>query len=85
MHDEKQFEWNADAQAAFDRLRKCLTTIADDNGILALPDNNIMFEIASDASKYAIGAVLSQNQRPVAYFSRHLSGAEKNYAVSELE
>jgi hypothetical protein len=45
--------------------------------------------VATDASDYAIGAVLQQNfgngLRPIAYWSRKLSAAQKNYAVHEKE
>ena len=56
---------------------------------LTLHRNNDKLELHTDASTMGIRAVLSvvreDMERPVAYYSKGLSAAEKNYAVSELE
>jgi hypothetical protein len=43
------------------------------------------FELYTDASDDAIGAVLLQFQRPVYFFSKKFDKAQKNYTVSEKE
>ncbi len=43
------------------------------------------FELTTDASNYAIGAVLSQNQKPISFISRTLSETEQNYSTNEKE
>ena len=57
--------------------------------ILAYPNLIDEFFLDTDASEYAIGAVLSQKQnhkeRVVAYFSRTLTRSERNYCVTRRE
>ena len=57
--------------------------------ILAYPDFNHQFTVATDASGTALGAVLSQvivnKERVIAYWSRQLNKAERNYSTVERE
>jgi hypothetical protein len=57
--------------------------------LLQYPDFNQSFIVTTDASGYAIGAILSQGKlgqdRPIAYASRTLNEAELNYATVEKE
>ena len=48
-------------------------------------DEKLPFQIETDASDYAIAATLNQNGRPVAFFSRSLSGPELKYPSIEKE
>ncbi|KAG7532342.1 Zinc finger CCHC-type superfamily [Arabidopsis thaliana x Arabidopsis arenosa] len=70
MKDGK-FEWSQEADVAFRRFKELLTSAP----ILVLHNFSLPFELHCDASKLGIGAVLSQQGRPVAYFSEKLSGA----------
>lgn len=57
--------------------------------VLKYPDFSKPFILSTDASGIAIGAVLSQlhegNEHPIAYASRQLNKAEKNYGATERE
>ena len=68
---------------------KHLISILCHEHTLTLPRNNDKLELHTDASTMGIGAVLSvireDMEKPVAYYSKGLSAAEKNYTVSELE
>ncbi len=77
----QQFQWNSEAGEAFQQLKKSLTQ----DPLLVHPDTSKPFTVHTDASNYAIGAVLSQNGHPVAYYSRKLLNAEINYAVHDKE
>lgn len=53
--------------------------------ILTYPDFNKTFRITTDSSNFAIGGVLSQNNKPIAFYSRTLNSAERNYSTIERE
>ena len=53
--------------------------------MLVLPDFTLTFELHCDASKLGIGAVLSQQGRPISYFSEKLSGARLMYNTYDSE
>lgn len=68
---------------------KDLKSILSSSEILAFPCFTKPFHLTTDASNYAIGAVLSQDDhgkdRPLAYISRSLNKTEENYATVEKE
>ena len=49
------------------------------------PDWGKPFDIHTDASDYQLGAVISQEGKPIAFFSRKLNSAQKNYTTTEKE
>ena len=63
-----KFFWYESQQKAFIELKDRLYT----SPVLALPDLQKPFEVETDASDYAIGAVLTQHGHPVAYHSETL-------------
>lgn len=66
---------------AFEKLKILISA----HPILKYPDYEKQFLITTDASDYAIGAVLSQEGHPVCYVSRTLNSHEKNYSVTDKE
>ncbi len=53
--------------------------------MLTYPNYSKTFEVYTDASALQLGAVIVQDGRPVAFFSRKLSETQKKYLVTELE
>jgi hypothetical protein len=81
-----QFAWNEEAEEAFETLNDAICKAS----VLALPEDGGEYVLHSDASKYAVGAVLSQKQqdgetRVIAFWSRKLKGAETRYPTYDRE
>lgn len=78
------FEWTEECQNAFLTLKQVLSSPK----VLQYPnfDKDNTFILQTDASGFAIGAVLNNgDRRPVAFASRSLNKAEKNYPTIEKE
>ena len=77
--------WEKEQQVAFECLKRCLSR----QPILQLPDVTKEFVLRTDASQEGLGAVLLQEydgkMYPVAYHSRKLKAAERNYSTVEKE
>ena len=81
LNKHQRWSWGTEQQQAFEAAKEALE--AD---TLVHYDPSKPLVIACDASQYGIGVVLSHVQddgsdRPVAYMSRTLSAAERNYSV----
>ncbi|KAH7556815.1 reverse transcriptase [Bipolaris maydis] len=80
------FKWNQEHQEAFDRIKQIFLEAP----VLEMYSPQRPTRVETDASDYALGAVLSQQcpdkkWRPVFYHSRKFSGAELNYDVHDKE
>ncbi len=53
--------------------------------MLAYPDFLKPFEIYTNASTKQLGAVITQENRPIVFFSWKLSGTQSKYTVTKLE
>jgi hypothetical protein len=81
-----KLKWNAEANQTFETLKKAFTMVP----ILTHPDFQKLFFLETDASDFALGAVLSQPDKdgrlhPVAFHSRKFTAAEINYEIHDKE
>lgn len=87
MAKKENFQWTDVEKTEFEDIKTALTRYP----ILKLPTKDGRFIVHTDASDYAIGAVLEQEDvntgdiKPVAYFSRKLHGAQVRYATHVKE
>ena len=79
--DRKEFKWTTAAARSFELLKKKVI----EQPVLPLPDFNKVFQVDCDASGSVIGAVLSQEGKPITYFSEKLNDAKKKYYVYDQE
>jgi hypothetical protein len=86
LKKEERFQWSEECEDGFKQIINALTHPP----VLIYPDFSKEFVLETDASTVGLGAVLAQKDRnginrPVAYGSRMLKCAEKNYSATELE
>ena len=76
------FKWTPECEESFFRLKQALCS----SPILCYPTIGQTFVLDTDVSGVGIGAVLSQmengTERVVAYYSRALNKAERNYCIT---
>ncbi|KAK3745260.1 hypothetical protein QZH41_010890 [Actinostola sp. cb2023] len=81
----REFVWTSECDIAFNQLKTTLSTAP----VLAYPTSKDPFILDTDASNIGLGAVLSQVQdgeeKVIAYYSKSLSKAERNYCVARKE
>jgi hypothetical protein len=77
----KSFKWTEEAERRFNILKEKIT----ERPIMVLPNFRKTFQVRCDASGVAIGAVLSQDNRLVAYFSEKLNETKRKYSTYDKE
>jgi len=79
------WEWSTLQSAAFSQLKKALNSAP----CLVHPNPDLQFVLATDASDFALGAVLMQDHghglQPIQYYNKKLNAAERNYSVYDKE
>ena len=81
-----KIEWNEKAEKSFQDFKEKMCNEV----MLKFPDYSKPFRLCTDASMDSLGGVLSQvdednSDRPITFFSRVLSDAEKKYPILEKE
>ena len=80
LNSNDQFPISEQAKTSFNKVKSILS----DTALMPIQEG-IPFTVETDASKYAIGATLSQQGRPVAFMSRTLRGSELHHSAIEKE
>eukprot|EP00804_Cyclotella_cryptica_P023910 CCRYP_010028-RA/>CCRYP_010028-RA protein AED:0.35 eAED:0.68 QI:0/0/0/1/0/0/6/0/715 len=70
---KKPWKWTEEYQKAFNDIKA------------TIPDYSKGFEIYTDGSKRQLGAVITQINQPIAFFSRKLSVGQQKYSITEIE
>ena len=91
LHDltkkEAKWEWGTRQEHAFQTLKEVICA----SPVLIHPDPEEKFRVETDASNYAYGTILSQKSKkdqkhhPIAFFSKSMNPAERNYGISDKE
>jgi hypothetical protein len=76
-----KWKWTTEHQEAFDQMKALIAK----ETLLTFPDFSQEFEIHTDASKLQLGACISQNGKPVAFYSRKLQPAQTRYTTVQKE
>ena len=75
------YSWIEEATVAFQTLKQAMTSAP----ILVLPDFNKTFIVETDASGFGVGAVLLQDNQPIAFFSKLLGPRNRLKSIYEKE
>ena len=87
LRKESKFEWTPECQKGFDELKRQLTTYP----VLRPLDWDQPWHVYYDASAVAVGSALCQpakdggRDHPIAFASKQLTDAERNYTTTERE
>jgi len=85
LKGKKEWKWEEEHQKAFEELKDKITS----QPVLSLPRREEKFRVETDTLGHAIGGVFSQEQdgkwRPIAFLSRTMQPAERNYKIYDKE
>ncbi|MEL7341980.1 MAG: ribonuclease H family protein, partial [Bacteroidota bacterium] len=78
---DTEWDWKPTHQRSFEELRSRLLEAP----LLRVPVRDKHFELWTDASQVAMGAVLQQDNQPVAYWSKGFTDVQRRYSATERE
>ena len=86
LKKDRKYAWTPATQNAFDTVKEMITS----DIVLTHYNPDLPVKLACDSSAYGLGAVISHvmengEERPIAFASRTLNAAEKNYAQIHKE
>ena len=85
LKNDAEWKWTTEVEGSFQSLKQVVTSAP----LLRSPDQSKPFVVTTDASGFAVGAELSQEfggqLQPIAFMSKKLNSAERNYPVHEQE
>ena len=76
-----KYVWTAEQQHAFEEMKRIISKEV----LLSFPDYTKPFHLYTDSSDYQLGAVLMQENKPIAFYSRKLTPTQQKYSVGEKE
>ena len=79
--NKEKWQWVDVDQKAFDKIKRIISR----ETLLAYPDFEQPLIIHTDASHTQLGAVISQENKPIAFYSRKLNPAQTRYTTTERE
>ena len=76
-----KFIWTEEQEDAFKTIKQIMARKV----LLTYPNFSKPFDIFTDASDYQLGGVITQDGLPIAFYSRKLNNAQRNYTTMEKE
>jgi hypothetical protein len=74
-----KFNWTNEHQKVFENIKKIICREV----MLTFPDVSKPFHIYTDASDKQLGAVITQDEKPIAFYSRKLNSSQQRYTTGE--
>jgi RNase H-like domain found in reverse transcriptase/Reverse transcriptase (RNA-dependent DNA polymerase)/Integrase zinc binding domain len=81
VNKKKDYKWGPEQQKSFDEIKAVISK----ETLLAFPDFTKEFHIYTDVSDYQLGAVIMQDNRPLAFYSRKMTDTQQGYTTGEQE
>ena len=76
-----KWNWSEECNDSFETIKRAMAR----ETLLNFPDFNKEFHIYTDASDYQLGAVIMQEDKPLAFYSRKLNKHQRRYTTGEQE